>query len=147
MRDDLRKNDDGKGFRGDEHLLERAVGEVRREHARKRQEGRKKRRHPHDARGDRTQRIRFGAHAQRHERHDDGEEEDHLSEVGLAAKRKHQVTAKNGEKELPHDFSPQTGSAFCAASSSSAASTAVRFLGDQRSGSITMRRAFSTGTS
>ena len=106
----LGNDDDGKGLGGDEHLLERAVLMVRREHSRERQERREKRRHPDNAGGNGAKDVGFRADAERNERHDDGEEEDHLSEIGLSAQRQREIAAKNREEEIKHDsFLPLSG--------------------------------------
>ena len=102
MREHLGHHDDGKRFGGDEHLLERAVGVVGREHARQRQQRRQKSGHPDDARRDGAKNVAFGADAQRNERHHDGEKEDDLREVGLASQRQHQVAAQDDHEELQH---------------------------------------------
>ena len=78
VREDLGYDHHGKRLGGDEHLLERAVGMIGLEHARQREKRGEKRGDPHDAGGDRAEDVGFGAHAERHERHDDRKEEDHL---------------------------------------------------------------------
>jgi hypothetical protein len=146
---DLPLDHHGKRLGGDEHLLERAVGMIGLEHARQREKRGEKRGDPHDAGGDRAEDVGFGAHAERHERHDDRKEEDHLRKVGLAAEGEHQVAAEDDSEKLEHDCgAPYLAlSASRALSLSSAASTAVRRRGDQRSGSMTRYSTPSTGTS